>query len=76
MMIHQQPPPKPPLLPQHMICHLTKDFPGHGDRLGRRVRRGAGAGPRVPVSGSYYAAGGKCVTHRGVTTSKHSIFKE
>ena len=27
MMIHQQPPPKPPLLPQHMICHLTKIFP-------------------------------------------------
>ena len=26
MMIHQQPPPKP-LLPQHMICHLTKIFP-------------------------------------------------
>ena len=27
MMIHQQPPPKPPLLPQHMICHLTNIFP-------------------------------------------------
>ena len=27
MMIHQQPPPKPPLLPQHMICHLTFDVP-------------------------------------------------
>ena len=27
MIIHQQPPPKPPLLPQHMICHLTKIFP-------------------------------------------------
>ena len=26
MMIHQQPPPKP-LLPQHMICHLTMIFP-------------------------------------------------
>ena len=58
MMIHQQPPPKP-LLPQHMICHLTKDFPGHGDRPRRRVRRGAGGEPRAPVSGSYYAEGGK-----------------
>ena len=27
MMIHQQPPPKPPLLPQHMFCHLTFDVP-------------------------------------------------
>ena len=59
MMIHQQPPPKP-LVPQHMICHLTKNFPGHGDRLGRRARRGAGAEPRAPVSGSYYAGDWKC----------------
>ena len=35
-MIHQQPPPKPPLLPQHMILSPHKNFPGHGDRLGRR----------------------------------------
>ncbi len=62
MMIHQQPPPKPPLLPEHMILSPHKDIPGHGDRLGRRTRCGAGAEPRVPFSGSYYAVGGKWVT--------------
>ena len=50
MMIHQQPPPKP-LLPQHMICHLTQDFPGHGDRPGRRARAAPGPCPVRPFLG-------------------------
>lgn len=46
-MIHQQPPPKPPLLPQHMFCHLTFDVPvtetGPDAAPG-----GAGGDPRTP----------------------------
>ena len=70
-MIHQQPPPKPPLLPQHMICHLTLDIPvteTGSDAAGKTC--GAGAEPRgspasrpafLPVSASYYVGTGKLV---------------
>ena len=52
MMIHQQPPPKPPLLPQHMICHLTNILPA--------TRAGCGSG-LVSVSELYYVGGRKLV---------------
>ena len=45
MMIHQQPPPKPPLLPQHMICHLTFDIPVTETGLGAAERRRRGRPP-------------------------------
>ena len=45
-MIHQQPPPKP-LLPQHMICHLTKIFPVT-ETGPDAARGGAGGVPRPP----------------------------
>ena len=50
MMIHQQPPPKP-LLPQHMICHLTKIFPVTETGPDAAPGGGAWAVPCAPVLG-------------------------
>ena len=48
MMIHQQPPPKPPLLPQHMICHLTYNVPVTETGSDAALFGGTGAVPRLP----------------------------
>lgn len=70
-MIHQQPPPKPPLLPQHMIFTSLKICPvtetGSDAGVFRRRSRApypGGAVPAAPVSGSYYAVRGEAVTAR------------